>query len=211
MSENNVINNYGKKSVFTVKQVLRVLSVLCTIFVFCPSFLVSCSGNEKKVNVMTAVEGIKVYDEYLVKPQPIMLICLLIPIATLALLFVKKIADKKNATIIAASTAVDLIIWFIFRSSAKKIAEENYCSFKTTPWYVINIFVLIIMFALSMLVILSKIEMEADLLLVFSNVTTNIQDKSQKENIPTEKYCQQCGNKLESDTLFCAMCGKKVD
>mgnify|MGYP002513695579 CR=1 FL=1 len=78
---------------FTVRNVLRALCALCTVFVFCPAFLVSCSGQNIKVSVMTAVGGMSAYGEKVVDPHPIMLVCLLIPVVALVLLFVKKLTD----------------------------------------------------------------------------------------------------------------------
>lgn len=89
---------------------MRVLSLFCIIFVFCPSFLVSCSGKQVNVNVMTAVGGMSMYGERVVDPHPIMLICLLIPIAMLVLLFIKNFADKKTAIIVAVCAVIDTVV-----------------------------------------------------------------------------------------------------
>ena len=86
MAENN-----ETKSLVTARQVMRVLAIIGIVVVFCPGFLVSCSGQSMNVSVMTAVKGISIYGETIAKPQPLMLICLLLPIAILALLFVKNI------------------------------------------------------------------------------------------------------------------------
>jgi ABC-type dipeptide/oligopeptide/nickel transport system permease subunit len=115
-----------KKSVVTVKNVIRVLALLCIVGVFCPSFLVSCSGQTIDVSVMTAVGGISAYGETVVEPHLIMLICLLIPVAVLVILFIKKMAEKMSTGIILVCSVIDLIVWIIFRSEVKKIAEENY-------------------------------------------------------------------------------------
>ena len=90
--QKNVVNS----SKFTVKNVLRVLALLAIIFVFCPSFLVSCSGQTKEINVMTAVGGMQTTSGgNVTEAHPIMLICLLIPAAILVLLFVNKLTEKK--------------------------------------------------------------------------------------------------------------------
>lgn len=173
MEENKVTNTAPeaseKKPRFTVKNILRILTVLCMIFVFCPSFLVSCSGQDVNVNVMTAVEGVKAYGETMVKPQPLMLLCLLLPIAVMVLLFVKKFTEKLNSTIILGCTAVDLVIWFIFRGAVKKIAEENYCTFKTTPWFVLNVIVMLLIIIANALILLEKMQMDTDIVIFFAN------------------------------------------
>lgn len=224
-----------KKSVFTVKNVLRVLSLLCIIFVFCPSFLVSCSGQNVNVSVMTAVGGVSAYGEKVVDPHPIMLICLLLPAAALALLFIKKFADKQTAAIILVCSAIDLVIWLIFRSSVKKFAEESYCSFKTTGWFVINIIALIIMILFAALVAAGMMGIDADLIAIVSgggtqnvlnqmssamnqmsntvtqiagNVTNNISNKTSKEDIIG--YCAKCGSGIIYGCKFCISCGTAV-
>lgn len=229
-----------KKSVFTIKNILRVLAILCIIFVFCPAFLVSCSGSSqsRNISVMTAVGGISEYGEEIVEPHPIMIICLLLPIGILVLLFIKKFADRKSAAIILGCSAVDLVIWIIFRSSVKKIAEESYCSFKTTGWFVINIIVLILTILLTLIVMVGKMKMDADLIAIFSGGGTQdvlnqmSSTMSQMSNTVTQiagnvaksaetgaaksasderpKFCSQCGAKLEPDAAFCMFCGTKV-
>lgn len=173
MEENKVTNTAPeaseKKPRFTVKNILRILTVLCMIFVFCPAFLVSCSGQDVNVNVMTAVEGVKAYGETMVKPQPLMLLCLLLPIAVMVLLFVKKFTEKLNSTIILGCTAVDLVIWFIFRGAVKKIAEENFCTFKTTPWFVLNVIAMLLIIIANALILLGKMQMDTDLAVFFAN------------------------------------------
>lgn len=239
MGENDLMNASGKKSVFTVKNIVRVFAVLCIIFVFCPSFLVSCSGEKVDVNIMTAVGGVSVYGENVVDPHPIMLICLLIPVAILVLSFLKKFTDKKTAGIILAGTVGNLIIWLIFRGSVKKIAEENYCSFETTGWYVINIIVMILTILLSLLVVLGKMRMDMDLIMAVTgggrqatldqmsaavnqmsgavtqlagNVASNIASNMHNRE-PKENiigYCAKCGSPIEYGCKFCISCGAPV-
>ena len=235
MGKNDVTNESEKKSIFTVKIILRALSVLCIIFVFCPSFLVSCSEKNINVNVMTAVGGLSVFGEKVVDPNPIMLICLLIPVAVLILLFVKKYTDKKKAGIIAVCTAADLVIWFIFRATVKKMAEEIFCLFRTTGWFVINVIVMILIILLSALVVLSKMEMDTDLIIVLTggrtqgtlnqmsttvnqlsnavnqlaeNAAENTNSKTQKEN--AIGLCLNCGIPITYGCKFCTSCGNPV-
>lgn len=235
MGDNELANAVGKKPVFTVKNVLRVFSVFCLIFVFCPSFLVSCSGQTMNVSVMTAVGGVSAYGEKVVDPHPIMLICLLVPIAILVLLFLKKFTDNKTALIILICSAVDFVIWLIFRSSVKKAAEEAYCTFETTGWYVANCIVLILIILLSVIVVIKKVQLDTDLIAIFSgggtqgvlnqmsatmsqmsntvtqiagNVASNIGNKAQKENVIG--YCAKCGSPIVYGCKFCTSCGTPV-
>ena len=151
MAENN------GKSLFTARQIMRVLSFICIVVVFCPSFLVSCSGQSKGISVMTAVGGLSVYGESIAKPQPLMLICLLLPAVILALLFMKKLPEKQNA-----------LIWMIFKSVVKKIAEDHYCEFKSTGWYLLNNLALFFLILFALLILLQKLEMDTDILSLLS-------------------------------------------
>ena len=162
MAENN------GKSLFTARQIMRVLSFICIVVVFCPSFLVSCSGQSKGISVMTAVGGLSVYGESIAKPQPLMLICLLLPAVILALLFMKKLPEKQNALIIAICGISDFVIWMIFKAVVKKIAEDHYCEFKTTGWYLLNNLALFFLILFAILILLQKLEMDTDILSLLS-------------------------------------------
>ena len=162
MAENN------GKSLVTARQIMRVLSFICIVVVFCPSFLVSCSGQSKGISVMTAVGGLSVYGESIAKPQPLMLICLLLPAVILALLFMKKLPEKQNALIIAICGISDFVIWMIFKSVVKKIAEDHYCEFKTTGWYLLNNLALFFLILFALLILLQKLEMDTDILSLLS-------------------------------------------
>lgn len=227
MNENSATNQ-GKTSVCTAKNIMRVLSFLCMVFVFCPSFLVSCSSQEVNVNVMTAVVGVSSYGQTITKPHPIMLICLFIPIAILVLLFIKKLTDKKTAGIIAVCSAVDFVVWFIFRTAVKRTAEKNYCSFKTTGWFVINIISQLLIILFSVLIFIGKMKMEMDLIALFSGggvqetlnqisdtvtnladtVASNVNNLKQKEN--TIGFCAKCGKPIVYGCKFCTSCGTPV-
>ena len=162
MAENN------GKSLFTARQIMRVLSFICIIVVFCPSFLVSCSGQSKGISVMTAVGGLSVYGESIAKPQPLMLICLLLPAVILALIFMKKLPEKQNALIIVICGISDFVIWMIFKSVVKKIAEDHYCEFKSTGWYLLNNLALFFLILFAILILLQKLEMDTDILSLLS-------------------------------------------
>ena len=221
---------------FTIKKILRGLAAFCTFFVFMPVFLVSCSGENLEVNVLTAVGGVEMYGEKVVDPHPIMLLCILIPISIIAITFVKKLVDKNMASLIAALTAVDTVLWFVFKSTAKSIADENLCSFETTTWYYINLIFLFFIIGLSFLVIIDKLKMDYDLASVFSKEDTKkvlnqisdkvgevsgkvtdiakatVSDISKKvSNINVVGYCTKCGAPITNGSKFCNNCGEPVD
>lgn len=235
MNENNVTNQEKEKFEITLKNVMRMLSILCAVFVFCPVFLVSCSGNDMNISAMTAVKGISLYEEQVVDPHPVMLICLLLPIAVFILLFLKKFSEQKTAGIIAACSIADFAIWLIFYSTVKNKAEEKHCSFETTGWYTVNLIVILLLILFSILIALKKIEMEKNLISLFSSgggreilnqmsdtvgqmssavsslagsVADNMDQKKAKEDVIG--YCSKCGSPIAYDCRFCISCGAPV-
>ena len=86
-------NQNGKKPVVTVRNIMRTLAMLCIAFVFCPSFLVSCSGQTMEFGTMDLVMGLEKYGQKM-DPYPALIICLVLPAAVLAVLFVKTIAKS---------------------------------------------------------------------------------------------------------------------
>lgn len=225
----------NRKIVITVKKVLKALSLICFVIVFCPTFLVSCSGQNMNVSVMTAVGGVSISGERVVAPHPIMLLCLIIPMAVFILLSIKKYTDKKNASIIAIGGGVDLIIWIIFRSGVKKAAEDIGFTFKTTGWYVINIIFLMLIILLTSLIVVGKLQMESDLIAVLSgketqnalnqmsatmsqmstavtqwagNVASNVNNRNKVKN--SIGFCAKCGTPIGYGSHFCTSCGTPV-
>ena len=224
------MNNKGKTSFLTTRSVLKALATICFIMVFCPSFLVSCSGQKVEVDVMTAIEGYKSMGEVVVEPHPIMILCILFPVAIFVFLFIKRFGDQKSAAIIFLSCAVDMVIWILFRSKVKEL-EESGITVKTTSWYVINMISMILILLLTVLVIFCKLQMDADLIMLLSGeiirdkikqVTSN-KDWAAKpgkirvsdiDNANGEadynKFCPNCGSPVESGDIYCASCGTVI-
>ena len=149
----------NKGSLFTPKNVLRLLAICCMIFFFCPAFLVSCSGHSISITASDLAIGRTYYGEQIFEGHPVAFIAILVPIAILVLLFIKKFSEIKNAAIIAVASAVDMIVWISFRAGIKKASEENYFEFETTGWYILNILVLLLIIGITVLIIRRKIGM----------------------------------------------------
>ena len=222
-----------KSTVFTVRNVLRILALICIIFVFCPTFLVSCSGQDLEVSVMTAVGGVTAYGETVAEPQPIMLSCLILPIVAVVILFLRKLSDKKAAVTGLVCAVLDTIIWFVFRAAVKSLAEENYCTFKTTAWFVLNIIVLLLIILLNVLVLFGKAHLDSQLVSIFSGADTQgalsqMSDKMGQMSGAVSQFasnvaagmggnkknaigfCQKCGAPIEYGNKFCTSCGTLV-
>ena len=218
MNEISNISSEKKKLSVTVKNIIRTLTFCCVILFFCPMFMVSCSDSDWgvdtdliKVSAVTAIKGISSYGETLVSPQPVIALCLLLPVAVLVFLFIKKFTDKQTSAAVCGMTVLDLIIWIIFRTSAKKFAEDAQCQFKTTGWYVINIIAL-----LSKKDIHNAMGQMSDTVGHFSNtmsqmagnVAGNIRKRTMKEDIIG--YCAKCGKPITYGHKFCISCGTPV-
>ena len=227
----------SKKSVFTVKNVIRVLSMLCIVIVFCPTFLVSCSGETMNVNVMTAVGGLESsYGAVVVDPQPIMLLCLILPIAILVLLFIKKMKERILAIVIIVCAAVDTILWFAFKEGVKQIAGQNYCEYSTTFWFYLNLIALTAIIATSILVIAQVVTYETDLMVfakgektqealnqmsaavsqmsssvtqLAGDIASNVSGRPMKTK-NTIGFCSKCGSPIAYGNKFCVSCGATV-
>ena len=231
----NPVSDQGKRAAFMVRKVIRWLLFLCIVLVFCPSFLVSCSGRDVNVSAMTAVKGVYMYGDTVVEPHPVMLVCLLLPLAALALLFIKKFSDQKTAGMVTACGIADFVVWLVFRFAVKKIADENYCSFRTTGWYALNLAAQLLIILFSVLAAIKKIEMEMDVMEFFASgkaqgtmsqmskavgqmsnavgslagsVVDNMNQKKQKEN--AIGFCSKCGSPIAYGCRFCTSCGASV-
>lgn len=168
------------KSLINVKNVLRVIALLVIIFFFCPAFLVSCSGQNMEISAAKTVTGITYHNQEVLESNIFMIVTILIPVAMLLVLVLKKFADALSTKIYAALAVVDIIIWIAFRAEVAKQAEENYCSFETTPWYVVNVICLVLGAILALLVVIKKLELESDLVLIVKENETikKVIDKS---------------------------------
>ena len=227
--------NSEKNINFKVKNIIRILSTLLIIIVFCPTLLVSCGGEEMQISAMTAVKGIKRSGQTMVEPHPIMIIMLLIPILIIVITYLKNITESGASGIVLACSVVDFFVWFIFRLKAGRVAKESYCTIKSTIWFYINLFVLLVIIILSLIVLLKVIGFDDDLVAFIkgddsqkalkqaassvaamaNTVSVKVQDLANSIEIKADNrdiigYCQKCGTPIEYGMKFCQSCGEKV-
>lgn len=207
-------NNVEKESLFTVRNVLRILALVCILFVFCPSFLVSCSGQTVEISAMKVAGGLTFNGEKISDPYPVLLICLAVPVIVFLLLLNKEFGDRPIASVIIICSGVDLIIWYIFSDSVKKAAEEYYCTYKSTNWFIANIVSLVVIILIDFLIVIKKLQMDTDLIAGFSGGGNSVVP-DQKSSITSQasenpKYCCHCGAMLERNSRFCGICGREI-
>lgn len=209
-----------------------MLSVICFVLAFCPSFLVSCSGTEVNVGVMTAVRGYSIRGQKVVDPQPIAFVMFVIPVVIFALLMMKKYGDKKKAIIIAVLAVCDSISWAVFLYTVASFSKNNYCTFETTGFYKVNSIVHDLIILLSILVAIKKLQMDSNLLTLFSGdgkqkalnqmaetmsqmsgavtkLAGNVENKHAVHK-DTIGFCSKCGSSIEYGCKFCSSCGAPV-
>ena len=150
------------------KNILRVLSLLCIIFFFCPVFLVSCGNSslETELSAYTLARGSEIQEEQTTddnsyssvlanrivensgldeinKPHYILYVLLVLPALMLLFLFMPDVNTRNIANIILFLSSINLTSWGIFTYEVKKTAEGAMLLFKITPLYAINILVII--------------------------------------------------------------------
>lgn len=232
-----VQETYEGDSIFTVRNILKVLSVICAIFFFCPTFMVSCSGQSVNVSAMSTVGEMTVFGEKVADAHPYMLILLALPIIILVILFMDLMDDLKAAILMMLCTGSDFAIWIAFRYFVKKAAEENYCTYQSTAWFTLNMIVLAVIFIIDVLIAMEKIYLESDLLVVIEktgmtkavkrtassgqrkiaqmgksagNAAGAAGDRKTAVKGKVIGYCSKCGSPLVEGNRFCSACGKAV-
>lgn len=151
-------------SVFSVKNILKTLSIICSILVFMPSFIVYSF----EVGLLDVVSGR--YNEYVEyaggsanKIYPSLYLLIIIPIAIVVLLFIKNLVDNLKAIIIVCSVAVDLFFWYRFFSRVKTLAAYWLSHCDTTIWFILNITLLVTILIISVLILMHVLEMDTDI------------------------------------------------
>ena len=138
-----------------LKLVMRIISLVITALFFIPSCVVSCATVEIPVSGLNATIGVRYEGELVADPHVIMIVAVLLPIAMIVIL-----AQKKPSILYIIFNAIDIVVWLIFIKKAKDLAEESYCNFSVTPWYIINMLLLVA--NIVMAVILLKVESRPD-------------------------------------------------
>lgn len=205
------ISRTGMHSAFTTRNILRVLVLLMLVFVFCPSFLVSCSDidEEFQISAWTAVNGISTSaGSEVMESQPRMIICLVLPILAGVLLCIKALAGRVCAVSVLGCTALDIIFWLRFQETVKNVAKENLCEFETLGCFYINITVMCAIMLLSLLVLVGVLELDKNMIIAFCGgtrapveekkvVTREVEEERADEELEKAKSTEKVDVKLK--------------
>ena len=218
-----------RKPLITVENIIRVLSVIVTIIFFCPIYVVSFTEQKVGVSAMSLVGGMKHNGEAMIKPQFVLILLLLLPIAILVVLFLRQITEERVSLITTGCAVVNLVILFVSCVIANNMANKYELSIRVTAWFVFNIIFLLFIIALAILTLLRTIYLEEDLLALcrgtavedtfdrassaVSQVIAKVTGKAVKESVPQEDilgYCFKCGTAIVFGDEFCTSCGWSV-
>ena len=183
---------------------------------------------------MDAAFGLTSHGEQITDPHPLIILCILIPIAILVLLFLKNTKDKVSSLAISIATGLDIALWALLASGVKRAAEDNYCTSKTTGWFWVNCFVMIAMLGFGMMVYRKVLFYDGNLLSAeqekaakqgFENASRNISSSVTKlasdiskatkdDTLKVENpigFCNKCGTPIPENSKFCVKCGAVVN
>lgn len=191
-----------KKVPIKGKIVLKILALIMEICFFLPMITVSCSGQEKTISGLDATFGTEVsvmgYTEK-IDGNMLCILLMVIPLAILAVLFVKKMYEHKfGYLMITAGALVQAIILFQFKSRVIKIVEEEGVDVVFHNGYYINLVFSIIVIILSLLMYYLIYQLD---------IPVNDYYTQTSPQMP-QKVCSNCGVMVNEDARFCGKCGQ---
>lgn len=204
-------NNINKN--LSIKYIIRLIALILIVIFFIPTFMVSCSGHSVEISAKTVMSGYNLQGENIIDSHFICILFLLIPVGILLIWSIKgKLTIKFTALITIISAIIDFIMWIILRSSIKKAALENSCSFKSTWWFWFNLILLLCLIILTISIYLNYIQAETKVSdLIHTNNSSISKTLSNNADKKIYGYCENCGNPLTKDNLYCTKCGNKIE
>lgn len=194
-------NNGKKKSWLTPGKVVQILSLLCIIFVFCPTLMVACAGEEINISMWQAMTG-QIDDTFHFE----LVLTLLLPVVLFVILFIRKIKALAVNIVSLVLPVVDLVIWLLFLVRVKSQAEGIGGEFHILIWYFINLLILIAMFVLPLIVMIKKGQMDWDFKSAFSGKQCDLSELGDD----VIGCCSACGSPLHSGDRYCLNCGTTI-
>lgn len=132
-----------------LKNIMRIISLALIALFFIPSCVVSCATVEIPVSGLDAVIGVSYEGEKVTEPNFLMLLAVVIPIVMIIVLF----SVKGPSIPFIILNAVDIVVWILFIIKAKDLAEQSYCQFRVTPWYIIMMLLIVANIVLAVLLL----------------------------------------------------------
>lgn len=204
-----------KKQV-SLKNLIRLVTLLVMVIFFMPTFLVSCSGQDIEVSAARTMTGYSYQGEKVIESHLICVVFILLPIIILGIWFLKGIVTEKiKALVTALGALADIIMWIIFRSEIKKTAVQSGFSFSTTGWFAVNLILLIGLFAVGVGIYFNYISVNWNMsdgngLIMKVNHKFDNQPNSQLV-VDISGYCGQCKSPIRKGNGYCTQCGSKFE
>lgn len=187
------------------KNIIRVLSLILICIFFAPTFLVSCSGQEKTLSTGQIMVGIKFQGETIEQAHPMLIFYLLLPLSLFVIWCLRLgIKEKVRNIYTIVASAIDTVIWFVLSTKVEEEAKRNYCTFDVTGWFWINIVLLMVVLVFGVCLCLNVLKADTPLFQVRNRIPTAaisggndiwICPQCKKENMTSERFCVNCGTK----------------
>lgn len=204
-----------KKQV-SLKNLIRLVTLLIMVIFFMPTFLVSCSGRDLEVGAARTMTGYSFQGEKVIEPHLICVIFIFLPIIILGIWFLKgMVTDKIKALVTAVGALADIIMWIIFKSEVKKIAVQSGLSFSTTEWFAVNLISLIALFAVGVGIYFDYINVNWNMSNgkgIIKKANHKLDKKPNSEHVvEMSGYCGKCKAPIRKGNGYCTQCGSKFE
>lgn len=194
----------------TIRKLIKILSVLSFVIVFCPTFLVSCSAADEKIGVsaIKAFGGFTYEGEMVEKPHVEYGLCLILPIVIFIIVSSSSIAKMSSAISVMAAAILDAIVWTSFKSATEKLAKENMMHFETTIFYTLNMGALALLGIISAVIAYKTISVDGEIQeTTVEGESAPPLDRGDEDEIG---ICRRCGAPITSKSHYCENCGLSV-
>lgn len=184
------------------RNIIRALSLILVCMFFVPTFLVSCSDQEVTLSAGQIMKGIEFQGEKIVQAYPVMIFYLLLPVSLFIIWCIRSgIQEKVQSIYTILASGIDTVIWFVLSARVEEEAKRNYCTFETTGWFWVNIFLLIAVLIFGVCLCSNTLKTDTPLFQAHNQIpavppagkTTWICPQCRKENMLSEKFCISCG------------------
>ena len=207
------------KTGFSTRNIMKILALLSLVMIFCPLFMVSCAGQTETIGLLDIIGGVEYYGEPIVNPHYELIVCILLPIAVLVILFLKKINKKKTSIAVTVLCAADFLILLIMRGGVKRFCEENGFTFRSTGWMKFDWFLHILLITGGILCAAGVLHLDGPVTELAdpeerpkrgrkASDSTDGPEPEKDERIIC--YCSKCGKPVRHGETVCASCGEPI-